>query len=123
MKQRSGERVKKQNSERVKKCNCAARELGAGDWCGDRLDLPYVEVVFVAGGGHFQSLGVGGAIQSGSDVFLGVGQGGEGNLERGAGHELVDVAQQSRHDPLVLSIPALRHIQLKNGLETLRFRI
>jgi len=97
--------------------------LRGGDWCNVRLDLPYVEVVCVAGGGHFQSLCVRGAIQSGANVFLGVGQGGEWNLERGAGAQLIDVAQQPRDNPLMLSIPTLGDVQLKDGLETLRFCI
>ena len=74
--------------------------------------LPDVEELGVAGGGDGEVMLSGGAAEGGADVFLGVGELGEGNFERGAFFELVDVLEKLRDDEFVLAVAPLGDVGL-----------
>jgi hypothetical protein len=79
--------------------------------------LPYIEEVFVAGGGDIDFLLSGGAAEGGTDVFLAVGEFRDGDFQRCAGLQLTDVIEERGEDGFVLAIPALGDVRLTDGLE------
>ena len=87
------------------------------DLSGLGRNLPNIKVFGVAGRSHFNSLLPRGAIERGANVFLGIGQVGEGNLESRAEFQPINILQQLRDDLLVLAVPAFGNINLENRLE------
>src|SRR5690242_13618903 len=79
--------------------------------------VPDVQEFGVTGGGHGMAVLPSGAIQRGTNLGLARGQFAQGHLERGAVVELVQVPQDGGDDFLVFSMAALRHVDLRHGLE------
>src|SRR5690348_2588391 len=80
-------------------------------------DVPDVEELAVAGGGHGAFGFAGGAIQRRAHFRLALGQLAEGYFQSGALFQPVQILEDRGNDLLVFSVPALRNIALDHRLE------
>jgi len=86
---------------------------------GGLLDLPYVQELCIARCRHLDAFLMRGAVQRGADVFLRIGQRGQGNFQGSSRLQAIDVRQQARDDAFMLAITAFWDIVLKDRLEAL----
>src|ERR1051326_5228652 len=90
-----------------------AREQSAeaGKWRPQslRVRVPDVEELIVGGGGDRAVELARGAVQRRTDIDLGVGQRGEGDLERSSGFQAFQVVEDGGDDFLVLAVASGGH--------------
>jgi hypothetical protein len=84
---------------------------------GAFVGLPDVEELLVAGGGEVDSALTSGAAEGGPDIFFGVRQFGERDLQGRAWSEPAYVLEKLRDDLFVLAIAALGYVDLKDRFE------
>jgi len=80
-------------------------------------NVPNVEKLPVGRGRDISPLFAGGAVQRGTNIFFGVVQFRQLNLERGAGFQLVKVGDDRRNHRFVLAVASLGHVHLRHRRE------